>query len=132
VLVTCTRHACMLVPYSSWCSPQELQVFWGHAGSWLTGRLLHHCCTTAAGAARYGSFSRVTNPHRLEVEGVALLGTAGQNIDDMALYSRWGRWAAGSAYAAVAVHARAYVAAAVHLWAPSAWHHHRALLEPHL
>jgi DNA polymerase delta subunit 2 len=46
------------------------------------------------GASPYSSFKRVTNPHQLELGGVLLLGTSGQNIDDMAKYtrgqSRWG------------------------------------------
>jgi DNA polymerase II small subunit/DNA polymerase delta subunit B len=41
-----------------------------------------------AGAAPYNSFRRVTNPHMCDLGGVLLLGTSGQNIDDMSKYTR--------------------------------------------
>lgn len=47
---------------------------------------LHQCLFP--GAAPYSSFRRVTNPHAFELGGCLLLGTAGQNIDDMAKYTR--------------------------------------------
>lgn len=53
---------------------------------------LHRCLFP--GAARFASLTRVTNPHELELDGVRLLGTSGQNLDDIAKYSkhedRWG------------------------------------------
>jgi DNA polymerase delta subunit 2 len=30
----------------------------------------------------------VTNPHEFDVDGLQLLGTSGQNVDDLAKYSR--------------------------------------------
>lgn len=39
-------------------------------------------------AAGYDCFLRVTNPHEFEVDGVQFLGTSGQNVDDIAKYSR--------------------------------------------
>lgn len=47
---------------------------------------LHQCLFP--GAAPYSSFKRVTNPHSFELDGCLLLGTAGQNVDDMAKYTR--------------------------------------------
>lgn len=47
---------------------------------------LHRCLFP--GAAAYGSFRRVTNPHECEIDGVRLLGVSGQNVDDMYKYSR--------------------------------------------
>jgi DNA polymerase delta subunit 2 len=47
---------------------------------------LHQCLFP--GAAPYSSFRRVTNPHAFELGGCMLLGTAGQNVDDMAKYTR--------------------------------------------
>ncbi|MEW5307844.1 MAG: hypothetical protein WDW36_010217 [Sanguina aurantia] len=47
---------------------------------------LHRCLFP--GAARFASLTRVTNPHELELDGVRLLGTGGQNLDDIAKYSR--------------------------------------------
>lgn len=47
---------------------------------------LHQCLFP--GAAPYSSFKRVTNPHMVGLNGVRLLGTSGQNIDDMAKYTR--------------------------------------------
>jgi len=41
-----------------------------------------------AGAAPYNSFRRVTNPHMFELGGVLILGTSGQNVDDMGKYTR--------------------------------------------
>lgn len=41
-----------------------------------------------AGAAPYNSFRRVTNPHMFDLGGVLILGTSGQNVDDMAKYTR--------------------------------------------
>jgi DNA polymerase II small subunit/DNA polymerase delta subunit B len=49
--------------------------------------------TCPAGAAPYNSFRRVTNPHSCELGGVLLLGSSGQNVDDMAKYTRrQSRW----------------------------------------
>lgn len=39
-------------------------------------------------AAGYGSCNRVTNPHEFDIDGLHLLGTSGQNVDDLAKYSR--------------------------------------------
>ena len=39
-------------------------------------------------ATGYGSCNRVTNPHEFDVDGLQLLGTSGQNVDDLAKYSR--------------------------------------------
>lgn len=47
---------------------------------------LHQCLFP--GAAPYNSFRRVTNPHSCELGGVVLLGSSGQNVDDMAKYTR--------------------------------------------
>jgi hypothetical protein len=47
---------------------------------------LHQCLFP--GAAPYSSFRRVTNPHAFELGGCLVLGTAGQNVDDMAKYTR--------------------------------------------
>lgn len=47
---------------------------------------LHQCLFP--GAAPYSSFRRVTNPHQFDLGGIRLLGTAGQNIDDMAKYTQ--------------------------------------------
>ncbi|KXZ42854.1 POLD2 protein [Gonium pectorale] len=45
---------------------------------------MHRCLFPASGG--YGSFVRATNPHEFESEGVRLLGSSGQNLDDMAKY----------------------------------------------
>ncbi len=42
------------------------------------------CLFPASGM--HSSFVRATNPHEFEAEGVRLLGTSGQNVDDMAKY----------------------------------------------
>lgn len=42
---------------------------------------LHRCLFP--GASRFDSVERVTNPHAFEVDGVTVLGTSGQNIDDI-------------------------------------------------
>lgn len=47
---------------------------------------LHKCLFP--GASRYLTFRRVTNPHECEVDRVRILGTSGQNIDDIYKYSR--------------------------------------------
>lgn len=47
---------------------------------------LHQCLFP--GAAPYNSFRRVTNPHMFELGGVLILGTSGQNVDDMGKYTR--------------------------------------------
>eukprot|EP00955_Chlamydomonas_euryale_P087965 364340-Chlamydomonas_euryale.AAC.2 len=47
---------------------------------------LHRCLLPAA--VSYGSLARVTNPHAFDVDGVAFLGTSGQNIEDVSKYSR--------------------------------------------
>eukprot|EP00878_Enallax_costatus_P040159 GHUV01046161.1.p1 GENE.GHUV01046161.1~~GHUV01046161.1.p1 ORF type:complete len:454 (+),score=87.39 GHUV01046161.1:216-1577(+) len=47
---------------------------------------LHQCLFP--GAAPYSSFRRVTNPHMVDLSGVRILGTSGQNVDDMAKYTR--------------------------------------------
>lgn len=53
-------------------------------------------CVSSTGAAPYDSFRRVTNPHMCELGGVLVLGSSGQNIDDMAKYTRGqDRWAWG-------------------------------------
>jgi DNA polymerase II small subunit/DNA polymerase delta subunit B len=58
---------------------------------------LHQCLFP--GAAPYSSFRRVTNPHAFELGGCLLLGTAGQNVDDMAKYTHGrSRCAAGLAH----------------------------------
>jgi len=49
---------------------------------------LHACLLR--GASAYESLCRVTNPHAFEVDGVRFLGTSGQNVDDVARYSRGG------------------------------------------
>ncbi|GFR50147.1 hypothetical protein Agub_g12308 [Astrephomene gubernaculifera] len=45
---------------------------------------MHRCLFPAA--CTHGSFVRATNPHEFEVDGVRMLGTSGQNVDDMAKY----------------------------------------------
>ena len=39
-----------------------------------------------AGAASYSSFSSVTNPHDFTIDGVHIIGTSGQNVNNMAKY----------------------------------------------
>lgn len=48
---------------------------------------LHQCLFP--GATKFGghNLNRCTNPHDFEVDGVRFLGTAGQNVDDVARYS---------------------------------------------
>ncbi|KAK9865862.1 hypothetical protein WJX84_002679 [Apatococcus fuscideae] len=46
---------------------------------------LHRCLFP--GASSYPTFHRVTNPHEFTVDGVHMLGTSGQNVDDVAKYS---------------------------------------------
>lgn len=46
----------------------------------------HRCLFPAA--TSYGSFHRSTNPHEFELDGVVLLGSSGQGVDDAAKYSR--------------------------------------------
>ncbi len=45
---------------------------------------LHRCLLP--GASRFDTVQRVTNPHAFDVEGVTVLGTSGQNIDDIYKY----------------------------------------------
>ncbi|KAG2422561.1 hypothetical protein HXX76_015941 [Chlamydomonas incerta] len=45
---------------------------------------MHRCLFPAAAA--HGSLVRATNPHEFECGGVRLLGTSGQNVDDVAKY----------------------------------------------
>jgi DNA polymerase delta subunit 2 len=40
------------------------------------------------GAAPYSSFCRSSNPHEVAIDGVVLLGTSGQPVDDVVRYSR--------------------------------------------
>lgn len=40
------------------------------------------------GAAPYSSFTRATNPWEASLDGVVLLGSAGQNVEDVTRYSR--------------------------------------------
>lgn len=42
---------------------------------------LHRCLLP--GASRFDTFRRAPNPHAFEVDGVSVLGTSGQNIDDI-------------------------------------------------
>jgi DNA polymerase delta subunit 2 len=42
---------------------------------------LHRCLFP--GAAAYSTLHRATNPHEFEIDGVAFLGTSGQNVDDV-------------------------------------------------
>lgn len=51
---------------------------------------------------------RATNPHSFSVDGVAFLGTSGQNIDDMAKYSRQ-----SDRCACMGLHGRGQVAASL-------------------
>jgi len=46
---------------------------------------LHSCLFP--GAAPVSTFTRCTNPHEFEVDGVHFLGTSGQNVDDIVRYS---------------------------------------------
>lgn len=46
---------------------------------------LHRCMFP--GAAAYSSLHRATNPHDFDLDGVAFLGTSGQNVDDVSRYS---------------------------------------------
>lgn len=46
---------------------------------------LHRCLFPGAG--RFSTLSRCTNPHDFELDGVRILGTSGQNVDDVARYS---------------------------------------------
>ncbi|KAK9828305.1 hypothetical protein WJX74_008076 [Apatococcus lobatus] len=46
---------------------------------------LHRCLFP--GASAYPTFHRVTNPHEFTIDGVHMLGTSGQNVDDVAKYS---------------------------------------------
>lgn len=39
------------------------------------------------GASQYSSFRRCSNPHACQVEGAQMMGTSGQPVDDVALYS---------------------------------------------
>lgn len=47
---------------------------------------LHRCLLP--GSSPFPTLHRVTNPHDFSVDGVAFLGTSGQNVDDV---FRWGR-----------------------------------------
>lgn len=46
---------------------------------------LHRCLFP--GAAPYSTFTRCTNPHEFDLDGVRFLGTSGQNVDDVVRYS---------------------------------------------
>ncbi|KAL2632818.1 hypothetical protein R1flu_004297 [Riccia fluitans] len=46
---------------------------------------LHKCLFP--GATTYSTFVAATNPHQFELDGVMVLGTSGQNIDDLGKYS---------------------------------------------
>jgi DNA polymerase delta subunit 2 len=75
------------------------------------------------GAARFSSLSRAPNPSEVEIGGLRILGTSGQNVDDIDRYSRRrpGGGAGGSAAGAVAetggAAARLDAAAATLRWA---------------
>ncbi|KAK9833520.1 hypothetical protein WJX81_000749 [Elliptochloris bilobata] len=51
----------------------------------LPQQALHACLLP--NAAAYPTLHRVTNPHEFEVDGVAFLGTSGQNVADVLRYS---------------------------------------------
>lgn len=46
---------------------------------------LHRCMMP--GASAFSTFNSTTNPHRFTVDGVAFLGTSGQNVDDVWKYA---------------------------------------------
>ena len=54
----------------------------------------HSCLLPSAGRAT--AFCRATNPHLCEVDGLQLLATSGQNVDDLAAYSELPRNTAGA------------------------------------
>lgn len=50
---------------------------------------LHHCLLPQSAAL--STFTRCTNPHAFEVDGVHFLGTSGQNVEDVMMYSSYER-----------------------------------------
>jgi len=48
---------------------------------------LHRCLLPQSSSL--STFSRCTNPHAFEVDGVHFLGTSGQNVDDIMMYSTY-------------------------------------------
>lgn len=48
---------------------------------------LHRCLLPQSSSI--STFSRCTNPHAFEVDGVHFLGTSGQNVDDIMMYSTY-------------------------------------------